>query len=123
MPHSTDGRPFPTPQEATYGEKKVSLAKVELKLRTNGTSGTDRTSPASRSSPVSPADPIIRLLKRKLTRFGSTFAKDGTPILIEISYNAPVEKPEGYSLDVANGKVIVKAPWRSLGRGFFHSMY
>ena len=109
LPHSTDGRPFPTPQEATYGEKKVSLAKVELKLRTNGTSGTDRTSPASRSSPVSPADPIIRLLKRKLTRFGSTFAKDGTPILIELSPNAPVEKPEGYSLDVANGKVVVKA--------------
>lgn len=109
LPHSTDDRPFPMPQEAKYGEKRLTLAKVEIKFKTNETAGTGGTSSASRSSPVSPADPIIRLLKRKLTRFGSTFAKDGTPILIELSPNAPVEKPEGYSLDVANGKVIVKA--------------
>ena len=109
LPHSTDGKPFPTPQKATYGEKKVSLARVELKFRTNGTAGTDGTSPASRISPVSPKDPIIRLLKRKLTRFGSTFAPGGTPLEIEISPSAPVDKPQGYSLDVANGKVVIKA--------------
>ena len=109
LPHGIDGKPFPTPQEAKYGKKRVSLARVELKFKTNGTAGTDKTSPASRISPVSPADPIIRLLKRKLTRFGTKFEKGGTPILIELSPNAPVDKPQGYSLDVAKGKVVVKA--------------
>ena len=112
LPHSTDCRPFPDPQEAKYGEKKVSLAKVEIRFRTNGTNGTTGTSPASRISPVSPGDPIIRLLKRKLSRFGSTFAPGGTPILLELSPNAPVDKPQGYSLDVVNGKVLVKARTR-----------
>ena len=109
LPHSVDCKPFPTPQEAKYGEKKVSLARVELKVRTNGTTGTDGTSPASRISPVSPEDPIVRLLKKKLTRFGTKFENGGTPIEIELSPNAPVDKPQGYSLDVANGKVVVKA--------------
>ena len=109
LPHSVDGKPFPTPQEAKYGEKKVSLARVELKVRTNGTTGTDGTSPVSRISPVSPEDPIVRLLKKKLTRFGTKFGKGGTPIEIELSPNAPVDRPQGYSLDVANGKVVVKA--------------
>ena len=109
LPHSVDGKPFPTPQEAKYGERKVSLARVELRLGTSGTAGTDGTSPASRISPVSPDDPIVRLLKRKLTRFGTKFEKGGTPIEIELSSNAPVDKPQGYSLDVANGKVVVKA--------------
>ena len=92
LPHSVDCKPFPTPQEATYGVKKVSLAKVELKVRG-----------------MRDADPIIRLLKRKLSRFGATFASGGTPIEIELSPDAPVDKPQGYSLDVANGKVVVKA--------------
>ena len=109
LPHSVDGKPFPTPQEAKYGEARVSLARVEIKFKTNGTDGTNGTSPASRISPVGPEDPIIRLLKRKLTRFGATFAPGGTPILIEISPDAPVDKPQGYSLDVANGKVAIKA--------------
>ena len=109
LPHSVDGKPFPTPQEAKYGEVRVSLAKVEIKLGTNGTDGTDGTSPASRISPVSPEDPIVRLLKKKLTRFGVKFAPGGTPIEIELSPNAPVDKPQGYSLDVADGKVVVKA--------------
>ena len=109
LPHSTDCKPFPTPQEAKYGEKKVSLARVELKVRTNGTTGTDGTSPASRISPVSPEDPIVRLLKKKLARFGSKFQKGGTKVEISISPDAPVDKPQGYSLDVANGSVSIKA--------------
>ena len=112
LPHSVDCKPFPTPQEAKYGEKKVSLARVELKFKTNGTGGTDGTSPASRISPVSPDDPIIRLLKKKLARFGTKFEKGGTPIEIEISPDALVDKPQGYSLDVANGKVSIKAKSR-----------
>ena len=108
LPHSVDCKPFPTPQEAKYGEKRVSLARVEIKFKTNGTDGTDGTSPAGRISPVSPEDPIIRLLKKKLSRFGSTFVPGGTPIEIELSPAAPVDKPQGYSLDVANGKVVVK---------------
>ena len=66
LPHSVDGKPFPTPQEAKYEEKKVSLGKVELK-----TAG------------LKSDDLIARLLKRKLTRFGSEFEKGGTPVQIE----------------------------------------
>ena len=40
LPHHVDGKPFPTPQEATYGEGRISLSKVEVKLRTTGTDGT-----------------------------------------------------------------------------------
>ena len=104
LPHSVDGKPFPVPQEAKYGEKKVSLARVELKVKglrdERGVRG------------EGDADPIIRLLKRKLARFGSTFAPGGTPIRIELSPDAPVDKPQGYSIDVAKGKVVVKARTR-----------
>ena len=96
LPHSVDGKPFPTPQEAKYEEKKVSLGKVELK-----TAG------------LKSDDLIARLLKRKLTRFGSKFEKGGTPVQIEILPDAPVDKPQGYSLDVANGVVSIKARGRS----------
>ena len=100
LPHSVDCKPFPTPQEAEYGEKKVSLAKVEVQFRTNGTTGTDGAKAASPASLARPFDPIVRLLKRKLTRFGSKFEKGGTKITIEISPDAPVDKPQGYELRV-----------------------
>ena len=110
LPHSTDCKPFPTPQEAKYGEKKVTLAKVEIKVKglRDESGARDEGSHASRASHVS-QDPIIRLLKKKLTRFGAKFEKGGTPIEIEISPDAPVDKPEGYSLSVADGKVRVEA--------------
>ena len=107
LPHSVDGKPFPTPQEAKYGDKRISLAKVELKVR-GMRDARDEGSHAS-SDPHVSQDPIIRFLKRKLTRFGTKFEKGGTPIEIELSPDAPVDKPQGYSLDVANGKVAVKA--------------
>ena len=94
LPHSRDGRPFPTPQEAKYGEGRVSLENVEVVFGRNG-AGSE--------------DPIVRLLKRKLTRFGSKFAPGGTKVVIEISFGAPVDKPQGYALDVAKGKVSIKA--------------
>ena len=95
LPHSVDGMPFPTPQKAEYGDRPVSLAKVELRVSTG-----------------SPDDPIVRLLKRKLQRFGSKFEKGGTPVAIEISPDAPVDRPQGYSLDVAPGSVRVRARTR-----------
>ena len=95
LPHSEDGKPFPTPQDAKYGEEKVSLAKIELK-----TAG------------LKSDDPIARLLKKKLARLGSKFENGGTKVSIEISPDAPVDKPQGYSLDVANGGVSIKARTR-----------
>ena len=103
LPHSEDGKPFPTPQEAKYGEKKLLLARVELK-----TAG------------LKSDDPVVRLIKRKLTRFGSKFVEgrsekvegrsvDTTNVEIAISPGAPVDKPQGYSLDVADGKVSIMA--------------
>ena len=112
LPHSQDGKPFPMPHEAKYGEAKVSLAKVEVQFRTNGTSVTDETCPGSPARPVSPEDPIVRLLKKKLSRFGSKFEKGGTKIEIAISPSAPVDNPQGYSLDVAKSKVSIKARTR-----------
>ena len=67
----------------------------------------------------------MRLLKRKLRRFGTRFvagASGGalgttrpataTVIEIVISPNAPVEKPQGYALDAANGGVRIRARTR-----------
>lgn len=90
LPFSEDGKPFPTPQRATYGETKVNLAKVEI---VTGSS-------FAKAREDKREDPIVRLLKRKLTRFGSEFAPGGTKISIEISPNAPVDKPQGYELKV-----------------------
>ena len=92
LPHSVDGKPFPTPQEAKYGNGKVSLAKVDLQ-----------------ASGLKSDDQIARLLKRKLSRFGSKFEKGGTKVAIEISPDAPVDKPQGYTLDVKDGGVSIKA--------------
>lgn len=99
LPHSADGKPFPVPQEARYGEGRVSLAKVEVSFKEEGR--------GKKEDVLN--DPIVRLLKRKLTRFGTKFEKGGTRITIEISPTAPVDKPQGYSLDVANGRLSIKA--------------
>ena len=95
LPHSADGKPFPTPQEAKYGEKRVSLARVNLK-----------------AVGIDADDAPLRMLKRKMTRFGTKFEKGGTPVAIEVLQDAPVDKPQGYSIDVADGKVSVKARTR-----------
>ena len=105
LPHSVDGKPFPTPQEAQYGEGRVSLANVELKL-----------------TGLKPwNEPIVKLLKRKLGRFGTKFGggalgttrpTEATVIEIAVSPDAPVDKPQGYSLDVANGRVRIAARTR-----------
>ena len=103
LPHSVDGRPFPTPQEAEYGEDAVSLARVDLELE-----GLDIDHPAA------------RLLRRKLERFGCVVrgVKDGarnegaTRVRLVLAFDAPVDKPQGYSLDVANGSVRVSARTR-----------
>ena len=110
LPHSTDCKPFPAPQEAKYGEAKTSLAEVEIKTSGLGKDKKD--------------DPIIRLLKCKLERFGTRVGgKERTrrgargtsrPAVIEIalSPNAPVAKPQGYSIDVAKGNVRIAARTR-----------
>ena len=98
LPHSVDGKPFPTPQEAQYGEGRVSLANVELKL-----------------TGLKPwNEPIVKLLKRKLGRFGTKFggASGATVIEIAVSPDAAVDKPQGYSLDVADGRVRIAARTR-----------
>ena len=95
LPHLADGKPLPTPQEAKYGAKRVSLARVDLKV-----------------AGIAEDDAPLRMLKRKMTRFGVKFEKGGTPVAIEVLQDAPVDKPQGYSIDVADGKVSVKARTR-----------
>ena len=104
LPHSVDCKPFPTPQEAKYGEKKVSLARVDIRVK--------GMRDESGASDEGSDDPIVRLLKKKLARFGTKFEKDGTPVGLAIVPNAPVDKPQGYSIDVKDGKVFVVARTR-----------
>ena len=115
LPHSVDCKPFPVPQQAKYGEERVSLANMVLKTKVIGNGGQ-----------VIGNDPIVRLLKKKLGRFGTKFVggqngrvavpgdRSGGATVIEIvlSPNAPVEKPQGYSLDVAKGMVRIRARTR-----------
>ncbi len=91
LPHNTDCKPFPTPQRAEYGTGRLSLAKVELEVK--GLKG-------EKVKSLEGEDPIVRLLKRKLGRFGTEFEKGGTKVVLELSENAPVDKPQGYSIEV-----------------------
>ena len=112
LPHLVDCKPFPTPQDAKYGEKRVSLKKVEIVFATRGSSFAKASASAVATADKSEdklEDPIVRLLKRKLSRFGSKFEKGGTQVQIEILPDAPVDKPQGYSLDITNGNVAIKA--------------
>ncbi len=84
LPHSVDGRPFPVPQQEEYGTSRLSLAKVELKVK--GLKG-------EKFKSLEGEDPIVRLLKRKLGRFGTKFEKGGTKVVLELSEDAPVDKP------------------------------
>ncbi|MBM4037794.1 MAG: hypothetical protein FJ290_04705 [Planctomycetes bacterium] len=93
LPYHTSARAFPTPQQATYTEEFVPLAKVALDL----------------GGGLKPDDPRIRLLRTKFTRFGIAFA-DPAPFLIRV--NAAVEpkapeKPEGYALRVTRGGAVI----------------
>ena len=104
LPHSVEGKPFPTPQEAQYGEGCVSLAHVVLKVKGLGSGNGERGTGDG---------PIVKLLKRKLGRFGTKFCggalgttrpTTATVIEIAVSPDAPVEKPQGYSLEVVAGR-------------------
>ena len=96
LPHSTDGRPFPSPQEEEYGAASVPLARVAL----------DAVGVPSRDAAA------VRLLRRKLTRFGAKFEKGGTGVVLRLADDAPVDRPQGYSIDVEDGKVIIQARTR-----------
>ncbi len=95
LPHNTDCRPFPTPQKAKYGTARLPLAKVELKVK--GLKG-------KKVKRLKGEDPIVRLLKRKLARFGTKFEKGGTKVVLEVSDDAPVDKPQGYSIEVIGNR-------------------
>ena len=125
LPHSCDGKPFPTPQRAEYGDAKVSLAKVEVSLKEEGRSKKEEVrssggnfkgrSKKEEGKEEGENDPIVRLLKRKLQRFGSKFVEgrskkeegrgeDVMTIELEISPDALVDKPQGYLLEVRSKK-------------------
>ena len=128
LPHSTDGKPFPTPQRAEYGDAKISLAKVEVSLKEEGRSkkekGEREKEEGKRKKEEGLNDPIVRLLKRKLQRFGASVAEvrsrkeevrskeearaDVTTIELELSADAPIDKPQGYVLEVRSKKEEVR---------------
>ena len=116
LPFSEDGRPFPVAQQAKYGDGRVSLAKVVIKVKRTG----NREQGTGNREWGTGDDPIVRLLKKKLARFGSEVVDGGragratlpggaTAIEIAISPAAPVDKPQGYSIVVKNGSVRIAA--------------
>ena len=110
LPHSVDGKPFPTPQCAKYGERRVSLAKVVIKVKGLKGEKVKELNGCRASDVECQDDPIVRLLKRKLTRFGTKFGGDADSVIeIALSPAAPVDKPQGYSIVVANGSVRIAA--------------
>ena len=92
LPHHTDGAPFPVPQEAAYSSQTLPLDEVRLSLAGLGDDA-----------------PAIRLLKRKLSRFGVRFGARGTRVRVAVSAEAPVAQAEGYALDVTAEGVNIAA--------------
>ena len=91
MPRYTGAKPFPEPQEAEYAEEFVPLKDVKIAL-----SGLDAD------------DARVKLLRVKLDRLGVAndvkgmlgFLSGGWTLRIAVTPEAPVDKPEGYSLTV-----------------------
>ncbi|MGN0833574.1 MAG: beta-N-acetylglucosaminidase domain-containing protein [Kiritimatiellia bacterium] len=92
LPQHTDGQPFPVPQQATYAGQTLPLATVTLQVE-----GLPRQAPA------------VRLLKRKLTRFGTRWGASGTSVRIVVSPQAVVDRPQGYALEVTDAGVTIAA--------------
>ena len=101
LPLGNDARAFPEPQQAKYTEEFTKLGDVLLKL-----DGIDED------------DVRIRLLKTKLSRIGAKVEVAGLfgglfsgayPISVALDPEAPVDKPEGYSLTVEADGVSIRA--------------
>ena len=101
LPLGNDARAFPEPQQAKYTEDFTRLGDVLLKL-----DGIDED------------DVRIRLLRTKLSRIGAKVEVAGLfgglfsgayPISVALDPEAPVDKPEGYSLTVGADGVSIRA--------------
>jgi len=103
LPQHTGAKPFPTPQKATYTETFRPLDKVQIRL-----------------SGVREDDARVGLLKTKLAVrgiasetqgwFGSLFGLgEGYPVELALDGDAKVDRPEGYTLDIAQDGAKVAA--------------
>ena len=101
LPVFTDAKPFPTPQEATYTENFVAVP--ELAVFTDGLGGDDAR---------------IAFLLAKLAKFGVKAETKGMigglfsgayALRVKIDAQAPVDKPEGYSLEIGAKEATVLA--------------
>ena len=101
LPLYTGAKPFPKPQQAEYAEAFARLEKVAIRL-----------------DGLEESDARVRLLKAKLDRlgvesetvgwFGALFAS-GYRLTVAIDAEAPVERPEGYSLVTAEDGAEIRA--------------
>jgi len=88
LPVWSDAKAFPEPQKAEYTEEFVPVRKVGLTLEG-----------------VKSDDARVKLLETKLKRFGIGIGRSGDfKLTVSLSAKAPVDKPEGYSLQVEKGK-------------------
>ena len=94
MPRDTGFRPFPEPQRATYSETFAPCAEIAIRL-----------------TGVAPEDARIALLAKKLAWRGFKWNIGGTgyPLAITLDAGAPVERREGYALEVTETGASVRA--------------
>ena len=96
MPRYTGNMAFPEAQKAEYTTTFVPCAKIDIAIRN-----------------IAPNDARIRLLTKKLKSRGFEYVinkrNGGYPLTIALDTNAPVDKPEGYSLDAQQGSCDILA--------------
>ena len=94
MPRDTGFRPFPEPQRATYSEAFAPCPEIALRL-----------------TGVAAEDARIALLTKKLTWRGFKWNVGGAgyPLVIALDAAAPVDRREGYTLEVREKGASVRA--------------
>ena len=94
MPRDTGFKPFPEPQQATYSEDFAPCSRIALKL-----------------TGVKKDDARISLLTKKLSARGFKwgYAGLGYPLAVALDPSAPVDKPEGYTLEVTKKGASIRA--------------
>ena len=105
-PHGTRAKPFPKPQEAKYTESFADLKGKTVSISLSG---------------VKEDDARVKLLRTKLSRMGAKTEISGLMgsllgglsadyrIGIELADDAPVEKKEGYALEIGADKATIAA--------------
>ena len=93
LPVDSGAMPFPEPRKASYGGKFASPKGISV-----STSG------------IAAADVRVKLLEARLSKFGFKVGPGGEyKIGLSVKADAPVDKPEGYLLEIGEKGALVEA--------------